>query len=110
MLLLRFSLVFFPSLNDSLVDSANLALSRFPSSSTKDNLSCLLPMSRPSPPMLTLRSSIHSMRLVGSLVRSRRSSRLVSSETGSLLGNSSSVYLRTSMSLGMVVDSNGQNP
>jgi hypothetical protein len=91
--------------------SANFAPSiAFPSSSTKESLSCLFPTSRPSVVMLVFSKSIHSILRVGSFVSSLLSNFLVSSLTGSLGGNSNYVSLRTSMSLGMVVDSKGQNP
>ncbi len=91
--------------------SANFApYIALPSSYTSDNLSCLLPTSLPSEVMFTFSKSIHSMRLVGSFVNSLLSNFFVSSLTGSLGGNSSYVSLRTSMSLGMVVDSKGQKP
>lgn len=112
MLLVRLS-VFLAStsLAVNLVDSASLAESRvLPSSSTRESLSNLLPTSLPSLVMLTRSSSIHSILLVGSLVSSRLSRRLASSLTGYLFGNYSSVSFSTSMSLGMVVDSKGQNP
>ena len=54
--------------------------------------------------MITLNNSIHYILFVGSLVNNLLNNFLVSYDTCYVAGNYNSVYLRTSNSLGIVVD------